>query len=85
MDVSVLFSMNFKRIQYLGTILLGAASTPDNDRLICQNNNSLFQLIGNPGMIWHPLSGQCVSTIEIDSNVSGIDTDTNDSGKTYSF
>jgi hypothetical protein len=67
--------MNPKFIKYLGTILLGAVQTPEDDRIICQNNNSLFILIGNPGMIWHPLSGQCVSIKEIEYNSGWINTD----------
>jgi len=29
----------------------------------CQNNESLFVLVGNPGVIWHPQSRQCLHTI----------------------
>ncbi|CAF1410413.1 unnamed protein product, partial [Rotaria sordida] len=54
-----------------GTILLGAASTPEDDRLICQGNNSLFVLVGNPGIIWHPLSSQCVHVKEIGTYTGG--------------
>jgi hypothetical protein len=29
---------------------------------ICRSNSSLFVLVGNPGVIWHPESDQCVHT-----------------------
>jgi len=60
---------------------LGAASTPENDRIICQNMNSLFTLVGNPGIIWHPLSGQCVHIKTVNYKTGG--TDENDPGETF--
>ena len=41
---------------------MSVTSLPEMDRMRCQNENSIFKLIGNPGMLWHPLSGQCVHT-----------------------
>ncbi|UJR06559.1 hypothetical protein I4U23_010843 [Adineta vaga] len=47
------------------TILLGTATTPEQAQLRYQGNNSLFVLIGNAGMIWHPLTNQCVLIQEV--------------------
>ena len=29
---------------------------------VCRSSNTLFVLIGNPGIIWHVASNQCVHT-----------------------
>ena len=36
--------------------------SPEERRELCRSNISLFVLIGNPGVVWHPQSGQCVHT-----------------------
>jgi hypothetical protein len=33
---------------------------PNVSQPICESNSSLFVLIGNPGVIWHPESNQCL-------------------------
>lgn len=62
---------NLKSRLYLGLILMSVASTPEDDRMRCQNKNSLFTLIGNPGMLWHQLSGQCVHTKMVNYTAGG--------------
>ena len=36
--------------------------SPEEKRARCQSNSSLFTLIGNPGVIWHLKSNQCLHT-----------------------
>jgi hypothetical protein len=36
-----------------------------------RNNSFLFVLIGNPGVIWHPVNNQCVQTKLHSTAVSG--------------
>lgn len=55
-----------------GTIMLGGASTPEYDQLTCHGNNSMFVLIGNPGMVWHPLTNQCILAQETCEKIGGF-------------
>jgi len=34
----------------------------DRCRVLCHSNSTIFVLIGNPGIIWHPETDQCVHT-----------------------
>ncbi|CAF1235601.1 unnamed protein product [Rotaria magnacalcarata] len=56
-------------------ILLNAVFSQEDQQVICHGNNSLFVLVGNPGMIWHPLTGQCVHSkmMNISASVPGED------------
>ena len=40
----------------------------EHRQAVCQNDDSLFVLVGNPGVIWHPKSGQCLHT-KLDTDV----------------
>jgi len=37
----------------------------------CRDNNSIFLLVGNPGIIWHPQSGRFLHTILITRHSGG--------------
>ncbi|CAF5018533.1 unnamed protein product, partial [Rotaria sp. Silwood1] len=43
-------------------IILGSAFSHKDHQDRYYGSNGLFVLIDNPGMIWHPLTGQCVHT-----------------------
>jgi hypothetical protein len=45
----------------LDYIFYGAV-TEGEEEATCRTNKTLFVLIGNPGVIWHPESNQCVVT-----------------------
>jgi len=46
-------------------------SSPESRRAQCQSNASIFMLVGNPGIVWHPETGQCVKTKLKTETVSG--------------
>ena len=48
-------------ITCLEFILFGAVSAEDV-AAACRSNDSLFVLMGNPGIIWHAESNQCIHT-----------------------
>ena len=48
-------------ITCLEFILFGAVSAEDV-AAACRSNSSLFVLMGNPGIIWHVESNQCIHT-----------------------
>jgi hypothetical protein len=83
MEVSTVIFVSYINVKYLGTILLGAASTPDDDLIHCKANNSLFTLIGNPGIILHPLSGQCIQITKIGEKIGRTNID--DPGNVFLF
>lgn len=45
---------------FTGQILVISTFSQDDDQTNCHGNNSVFMLIGNPGMIWHLTTGQCI-------------------------
>jgi hypothetical protein len=48
-------------ITCLEFIIFGAVSAEDV-AATCRSNSSLFVLMGNPGIIWHVESNQCIHT-----------------------
>jgi hypothetical protein len=48
-------------ITSLELIVFGAVSAKDV-AAACRSNSSLFVLMGNPGIIWHAESNQCIHT-----------------------
>lgn len=42
--------------------ILYGASTKEEKKVQCRSLDSLFRLVGNPGIVWHPASNQCVHT-----------------------
>ena len=48
-----------RELYYSGFIIFGATSA-ENRSANCFSGSSLFRLVGNPGIIWHPTSNQCV-------------------------
>ena len=48
-------------ITCVGFIFFGTVSAEDVAAQ-CRSNSSLFVLIGNPGIIWHVESNQCIHT-----------------------
>lgn len=48
-------------ITCLEFIIFGAVSE-DDVSAACRSNSSLFVLMGNPGIIWHVESNQCIHT-----------------------
>lgn len=70
------FFMLFQNtLNSLALILLNTVFSQEDQRVICHGNNSLFVLIGNPGMIWHPQTGQCVHSkvMNISASTPGED------------
>jgi hypothetical protein len=37
-------------------------SSPESRKAQCESYASIFMLAGNPGIVWHPETGQCVKT-----------------------
>jgi hypothetical protein len=59
-------------LQYLVSIRFSSISTAKTWKAECQSNNSLFMLVGNPGIVWHPVTGQFVKTKLQTKAVSGV-------------
>ena len=49
-------------MKHLETITFSPVLPIEDGQAVCQTNDSLFVLVGNPGVIWHPKSGQCLHT-----------------------
>jgi hypothetical protein len=47
---------------YLEFITFSPVMPKEEKQAACQNNDSIFVLVGNPGVIWHPKIGQCLHT-----------------------
>ncbi len=58
-------------ITFLALILFNAFTSRESKQSTCRDNSSVFVLLGNPGIIWHPKTGQCVHTKMERSPVSG--------------
>jgi hypothetical protein len=58
-------------MQYLDFLRFSGFSSPESRRVQCQSNASIFMLVGNPGIVWHPETGQCVKTKLKTEAVSG--------------
>jgi hypothetical protein len=56
---------------YLDLIVLHDFVSEESKRATCRGNSSLFVLVDNPGVIWHPETGQCLHTKLERSSVSG--------------
>lgn len=57
-------------LPYLGFIIFGAVSA-ENRSANCFSASSLFRLVGNPGIIWHPASNQCVHAKSYPTDADG--------------
>jgi len=51
-------------------IIFGAVAEGDRTAT-CRSNSSLFVLVGNPGIIWHPISDQCIHTKLVTTKADG--------------
>jgi len=47
---------------HLDSVTFSPMPSIENRQAVCRSNDSLFVLVGNPGVIWHPKSGQCLHT-----------------------
>ncbi len=59
-------------LRYLAGVKFSSFASPEVRREYCAHNASLFMLVGNPGIIWHPETGQCVKTKVQTQPISGI-------------
>jgi hypothetical protein len=49
-------------LQSLAGVRFPGFSTPEIRKKECESNASIFMLAGNPGIVWHLATGQCVKT-----------------------
>jgi hypothetical protein len=49
-------------LQSLDGVRFSGFSTPEIRKKECESNASIFMLAGNPGIVWHLATGQCVKT-----------------------
>jgi hypothetical protein len=49
-------------LQYLAGVKFYGFASPEIQKEYCASNASLFMLVGNPGIVWHLETGQCVKT-----------------------
>ena len=47
-------------MQYLVLLRFSGLSAPELRKTKCENYASIFMLVGNPGIVWHPATGQCM-------------------------
>jgi hypothetical protein len=60
-------------LQYLGGIRFYGFAPPEMQKETCASYASIFILVGNPGIVWHPETGQCVKTKMQTKAVSGVE------------
>ena len=56
------FYITQKVMTHLDTINFSPMRSIEDRQAACRSNDSLFVLVGNPGIVWHPMSGQCLHT-----------------------
>jgi hypothetical protein len=67
---------------HLDTITFSPMTSIEYRQAVCRSNDSLFVLVGNPGVIWHPKSGQCLHT-KLDTFMADNPDFSNDSGEQF--
>ncbi len=60
-------------LQSLAGVTLSGFSTPEIRKEKCESNASIFMLVGNPGIVWHVATGQCVKTKMQTQKISVVD------------
>jgi hypothetical protein len=65
-------------LQSLDGVRFSGFSTPEIRKKECESNASIFMLAGNPGIVWHLATGQCVKTKMQTRKVSGFDSNGKD-------
>jgi hypothetical protein len=49
-------------LQYLAGVKFPDFASPETQKETCGSSASIFMLVGNPGIVWHLVTGQCVKT-----------------------
>jgi hypothetical protein len=65
-------------LEYLAGVRFYGFAPPEMKKEKCASNTSLFMLVGNPGIVWHLETGQCVKTKMQTKLVGGVEPDRKD-------